>query len=224
MTGIMQAVLGGSFAPGPPTVIGQAYGGGFYAGQISTTANGVATHYLIIAPKATGERSALKWGTLGNLIGATSLIDGPGNTLLAYGTGSLDYEAARFCYQLNNSGGLNGYTDWYLPAQNELEVLYYYLKATTNANDTASGSNANAVSPEPLNTNYTTSSPAQTSAGSSFISGGSETLSGPASGQYWTSTELTSNNARRQNYSVGAWASTSKGTTSGVRAIRRIPV
>ena len=49
MTGIMQAVLGSSFAP-PPTVIGQAYGGGFYAGQISTTANGVATHYLIIAP------------------------------------------------------------------------------------------------------------------------------------------------------------------------------
>jgi hypothetical protein len=33
-----------------PTTIGQAFGGGFYAGQISTTANSVATHYLIVGP------------------------------------------------------------------------------------------------------------------------------------------------------------------------------
>lgn len=51
-------IRGGKFygeQPKFPTIIGEAWGGGYYAGQYSSTANGVATHYLIVAPKASGE-------------------------------------------------------------------------------------------------------------------------------------------------------------------------
>lgn len=40
---------------------------------------------------------------------------------------------------------LGGYTDWYMPAKNELEVLYYNLKPNISANAGASGINTNAV-------------------------------------------------------------------------------
>jgi len=109
----------------PPTFIGQAYGGGYYAGKIAVGGGGVATHYLIVAPKATGETYA-NWGTYGVLTTATSVINGPSNTtnLAARGTA---YAAATFCENLTTGG----YSDWYLPAKNELEVLYYFLKPTT---------------------------------------------------------------------------------------------
>jgi hypothetical protein len=41
-----------------PAVIGEAFGGGYFAGYISHTADGNPTHALIVAPKATGEVAA----------------------------------------------------------------------------------------------------------------------------------------------------------------------
>jgi hypothetical protein len=37
-----------------PVKVGEAYGGGFFAGYISHTADGNPTHALIVAPRATG--------------------------------------------------------------------------------------------------------------------------------------------------------------------------
>jgi hypothetical protein len=37
-----------------PAVIGEAWGGGYFAGYISHTADGNPTHALIVAPRATG--------------------------------------------------------------------------------------------------------------------------------------------------------------------------
>ena len=37
-----------------PAVIGEAFGGGYFAGYISHTADGNPTHALIVAPRATG--------------------------------------------------------------------------------------------------------------------------------------------------------------------------
>ena len=45
--------LGVIAVPLVPSVIGEAWGGGYYGGKISTSGNGVATHYLIVAPKST---------------------------------------------------------------------------------------------------------------------------------------------------------------------------
>jgi hypothetical protein len=37
-----------------PAVIGEPFGGGYFAGYISHTADGSPTHALIVAPRATG--------------------------------------------------------------------------------------------------------------------------------------------------------------------------
>ena len=65
-------LTGGTYTPALPTTIGQAYGGGFYAGKIAVGGGGVATHYLIVAPKASGENSSLAWGPSGVTTGITA--------------------------------------------------------------------------------------------------------------------------------------------------------
>jgi hypothetical protein len=218
MSGIQQMLTGGTYAPAAPTVIGQAFGGGFYAGKISTTANGVATHYLIVAPKASGENSSSAWGGYGVSTGITSVINGPTNSASLAALGA-SYQAATFCEGLT----IGGYSDWYLPAKNELEVLYYFLKPTTDANytDTGSGSNANAVSPEPISTNYTSGSPAQTIAGIGFRTGETEAF---ASSNYWSSTEASADTAWRQRFVNGVQLNVTKEAIPYVRAVRRVPV
>jgi hypothetical protein len=198
-----------------PTVIGQAYGGGFYAGKIAVGGGGVATHYLIVAPKASGESTG-SWGVYGTTTGITSVINGPTNSASLAALGA-SYQAAVFAEGLT----IGGYSDWYLPAKNELEVLYYFLKPTTNANDTPSGSNANAVSPEPVSTNYTSGSPAQTSAGIGFRTGETDAF---ASGGYWSSTESSAYGAWGQNFANGYQYGDGKFNSYYVRAVRRIAV
>jgi hypothetical protein len=216
MSGIQQMLTGGTYKPALPTTIGQAYGGGYYAGKISTTANGVATHYLIVAPKASGETSGKTWGVYGTPTGFTSLINGPTNSAGEAALGA-SYEAATFCEGLT----IGGYSDWYLPAKNELEVLYYNLKPTTDVNNTSVGSNANAVSPEPISTNYTSGSPAQTSAGIGFRTGETNAFAVAA---FWSSTELNFLSAWHQGFGSGNQGTGAKGSIYYVRAVRRIPV
>ena len=215
MSGIQQMLTGGTYKP---TTIGQAFGGGFYAGQIAVGGGGVATHYLIVAPKASGENFSVSWGTYGVTTGFTSLINGPANSAGEAALGAA-YEAATFCEGLT----IGGYSDWYLPAKNELEVLYYNLKPSTYANNTSSGSNANAVSPEPISTNYTSGSPAQTSAGIGFRTG--ETNAFASGYYYWSSTENNANLAWSQELFDGAQANGIKNDNNFyVRAVRRIAV
>jgi hypothetical protein len=214
MSGIQQNfAYGRSFVEPPPTVIGQAYGGGFYAGKINVSGT---QYYLIVAPKASGQNSSRKWGVGGVTTGITSVINGPTNSASLAALGA-DYQAAIFCEDLT----IGAYSDWYLPAKNELEVLYYFLKPTTTANDTASGSNANAVSPEPVSTNYTSGSPAQTSAGISFRTGEAESFT---LAEYQTSTEMNQTLAWVQYFDNGSQSGTSKNNPFYVRAVRRVPV
>jgi hypothetical protein len=214
----LQAVGGTGWPIVPPTVIGQAFGGGFYAGKISTTGTGVADYYLVVCPKSS-ESGYITWGVEGVTTGVTSVINGPANTATLNALGS-SYQAAQHCASLNAGSGLNGYTDWYLPAKNELEVLFYNLKPTTNANTTSVGANANAVSPEPINTNYTSGSPAQTSA-VDFRYGGTQALNADLQ---WSSTEFSSINASMQSFWTSTQSSNGKSSTQNVRAIRRVPV
>ena len=215
MSGILQAVMR-DFIPGLPMPIGTAYGGGFFAGQINVS----GTKYnLVISPKATGESSSSAWSTSTVTTGITSVINGPTNSasLAALGVG---YQAATFCEGLT----IGGYSDWYLPAKNELEVLYYYLKPSTSFNDTLSGANANAVSPEPISTIYTFYLPAQTSAGIGFRDGETNALVS-IGGYYWSSTEASSSTANAQLMQSGYQSPSSKTATSAyTRAIRRIAV
>jgi hypothetical protein len=196
-----------------PTTIGQAYGGGFYAGKINVSGT---QYYLIVAPKASGENSSRTWGVSGTTTGITSVINGPTNSASLAALGA-SYQAAVFAEGLT----IGGYSDWYLPAKNELEVLYYFLKPTTTANNTSSGSNANAVSPEVPNTNYTSGSPAQTSAGIGFRTGETDAF---ASVYYWSSTETNALDAWGQDFGPGGQYGGYKGNSGYVRAVRRIAV
>ena len=204
-----------STVPGPPA-IGASYEGGFYAGQISTTGNGVATHNLVVGPLSTAQTQNQWKNTRTATPGADSDIDGPQNTadMVADGNSTV-YPCAHFCNNLS----IGGFSDWYMPAKNELEVCYFNLKPGTQANDTSSGINPNAVPARA--SNYTSGNPAQTSA-AAFQTGGAEAFVAAAS--YWSSTESSDTGARGQYFVNGFQFGYNKDNSYRVRAVRRVPV
>ena len=174
-------------------VVGQAYGGGFFAGQISTSANGVATHNLVVCDITVGQTSAIPWGPTGVSTGATSEINGPSNSATLAGLGA-SYQAATFCEGVSSGG----FTDWYLPATRELVTVYYFLKPSTDNNyanyyfPLNSGSNAYAVSPQPISTPWAAAGPPVQTTATNFRDGASQQeFSIASSARYWSSTEVT---------------------------------
>ena len=211
----MQAVGQGIWPEGPPTTIGQAFGGGFYAGAISTTGNSIADYYLVVGPVASAQ-STRQWKNANTATaGADSVINGPQNTadIVADGNSTV-YPAGHFCNDLV----IGGFSDWYMPAKNELEICYYNLKPSTTSNSTSSGTNTNAVPSR--GSNYTAGTPAQTSA-ADFKNTGAEDF---AADYYWASTESSANNAWFQSFDYGAQAGSGKVDSYRVRAIRRVAV
>ena len=196
-----------------PLAIGDAYAGGFYAGQIGS--GSAATHNLVIGPVASAQ-STLKWKNVNTTTsGADSNIDGPQNTadMVADGNSTV-YPAAHFCNDLVTGG----FSDWYMPAKNELEVCYYNLKPTTTNNNTSSGINPNAVPARA--SNYTAGNPARTSA-TAFHPGGAEVF---AEDRYWASTEDGVFGAKLQYFDNGFQNYRSKYGLNPVRAVRRVAV
>ena len=217
MSGALQAVFQNqrSFGESPPTVIGQAYGGGFYAGQIGVSS--VATHYLVVGPVASAQSTLQYKNANTAATGADSVINGPQNTadLVADGNSTV-YPAAHFCNDLSTGGQ----TDWYMPAKNELEVCYYNLKPTTTSNNTSSGINSNAVPARA--SNYTAGTPAQTSA-VAFQTGSAEAFT---AAQYWSSTDnpAFAVTAFLQEFTNGYQNYAGKTNSLRVRAVRRVAV
>lgn len=219
MSGALQAVFQNlrSFKLPPPTVIGQAYGGGYYAGQISTAGNGIADFYLVTGPASSAGNVYRQWKTSNtSTTGTASVIDGPTNSA---NMNNSSHPAAQFCEGLT----IGGFSDWYLPAKNELEVCYYNLKPTIDSNYTSSGINPNAVPARA--SNYTTGTPAQTAA-AIFKVGGAETYSLVTFNGYWSSTQTSNptyaygqyfNNGRQYNLLT-------KTSSYMVRAVRRVAV
>jgi hypothetical protein len=214
MSGVTQAVFMNQRSFGPPA-IGSAYAGGFFAGQIGT--GGVATHNLVVAPLASGQTNAAWKNVNTTTPGADSDIDGPQNTadMVADGNSTV-YPCAHFC----NDAVIGGFSDWYMPAKNELEVCYFNLKPSTTANDTSSGINPNAVPARA--SNYTSGTPAQTSA-AAFQTGGAEPF---VASFYWCSTEgSTATTARDQFFNTGLQGLADKNySPTRVRAVRRVAV
>lgn len=201
-----------SVTPALPA-IGSALGGGFYAGQIGV--GGVASHNLIIGPVASAENASKQFKTTNTATtGTSSVIDGPTNSS---NMNNASHPAAQFCEGLT----IGGFSDWYLPAKNELEVCYYNLKPTTASNNTSSGINANAIPARA--SNYTAGTPAQTSA-TDFRSTGAEDF---ASAYYWSSTQSVAYSgtaANAQYFGYGNQNYSYKTTSYRVRAIRRVAV
>jgi hypothetical protein len=216
-----------------PAVIGEPFGGGFFAGYISHTADGNPTHALIVAPRETGATGTgytlttnPKWAdetvdvpAHATLIGASSDFDGKANTdlmmsLIADSTYSAGaFPAAQFCADLS----IGGHTDWYLPARYELEIAYFNLKPTTTANITSWGSNIYSV-PKRDN-NYTANYPQQT-----YVTAFNTSAEAFVADVHWSSTEVNATNAWTLNLSNGFQNNFTAKTTTlrRVRAVRKL--
>jgi hypothetical protein len=207
-------------APSLPA-IGAAYEGGFFAGTISHTGDGVATHALIVAPRATGARGSpyiptgfLAWKTSTTLTtGTDSDFDGAANTAAMVTAGIANHPAANFCVGLS----IGGYTDWYLPARYELDIAYFNLKPDTSSNNTSFGINDYSV---PKRTsNYTAGSPAKTT-----VSGFDTSTEGFAAGSHLSSTQVNATLGWVFNFIDGGQFSFTKTGGNRVRAFRKIPL
>lgn len=181
-------------------IVGTSMGGGFYAGRIRIDNTVFA---LIVAPKAEGEKDTSEWiAKHKDVPGAKSYCDGLANT-------NAMAEAKSKLALWVQSLSIGGNDDWYLPAQDELEIIYRTLKPTaeTNSQYARSGLNASALVPTYP---YTPESPTQTLA-EAFQTGGDQSFERE---WYWSSTQHAaySDCAWYQNFSGGGQGDGSKDT------------
>jgi hypothetical protein len=215
-----------------PAVIGEPFGGGFFAGYISHTADGNPTHALIVAPQADGATGTgytlttnLKWAdqdvavpASSTLIGASNVFDGKVNTdlmmsLITNGTYSAGaFPAAQFCADLS----IGGFTDWYLPARWELDIAYFNLKPSTATNSTSWGTNDYSVPKRTANNTLTY--PQQT-----YVTAFNTSTEAFVADSHWSSTESNANNSWNLGFGNGSQNVNSKtGTIRRVRAFRKL--
>ena len=190
---------------------GAPMGGGFFAGMINVDTE---TFALIVAPKATGERIG-KWnGSSKTVPGAESYSDGLENTIAMAEAGS---DLAQWARGLK----IDDLTDWYIPARDELELMYRNLKPTTQEN-VESFRDGDNPSSAPVGYPYTASFPAQTAA-SAFQAGGTEALE-PV--WHWASTQGAADpsGAWYQNFLYGGQTSLRKSYEGRARAVRRMKI
>ena len=193
-------------------IIGTAMGGGFYAGRVQI---GEQVFALIVAQKTEGERDDVEWiDDYKDVPDAKSYNDGLANTAAMVEAGS---ELANWARDLR----IAGHDDWYLPSQDELEIIYRNLKPTTEENScyARSGINLSAVPPTRP---YTPEFPVQTQA-ETFQSGGEQAFE---EAWYWSSTQHASHSdgAWSQIFDFGDQVSNGKGFEGRARAVRRLPI
>ena len=201
---------------GGDSLIGTPYEGGFFAGYISHTADGVATHGLIVAPRATGASGTgytlttfYQWKTTADSTSGTdSLFDGASNSA---NMNNASHPAAQFCEGLT----IGGYSDWYLPALYELDIAYKNLKPTTTNNLTSFGINPYAVPAR--GSNHTAEDPARTLS-TAFQSGGAEAF---VADSHWASTQVSTVSAYDLNFGDGQRRILTKISTIYTRAFRK---
>jgi hypothetical protein len=203
----------------------------------------MAKFRVIVAPKSSGEIASRAYknaqtaapsatGTLTEGLKATLAMVADGNSTV--------YPAAHFCNDLS----IGGYTDWYFPARDELELTYRNLRSFTGDNytianrptgatpnyqnlgslgDTSASHGVNNNS-DPQGVAYTAGSPAQTSV-AAFQSGGAEAMGSTV--LYWSSTEYNTTNSWFVYYTeigysdAGRQQAGTKDTGFYVRAVRR---
>lgn len=201
----------------------------------------MSRYRVIVAPKASGENAgiAIKNANTALPSACQTLNEGLRATqAMKDADTSTVYPAAWWARGLS----INGKSDWYIPARDELELLWRNLKPVTNANyvtadrpvaasydyatngafgDTAAthGTNNNSA---PQGVAYTTSVPGQTTA-SAFQTGNAEAFEF-GSVYYWSSTDYNASSAWSQYWGSsypGYQNATGKTNAYRVRAVRR---
>lgn len=210
--------------PEGPPVVGKPYRGGFFVGVIKI---GGSDYNLIVSPRASGSITGRYYTSGTPFTVASSLNDGLANS---NATNSGLWPAAAFARSLT----IGGFTDWYIPSRDELELYYRNLKPSTANNNSAArsvfppdsaaatGSNASAVPPTG---GYGLQNPAQTSV-VAFQYGGAE-ADLPNGATMWTSSTISSPSAdtiyqRTQSMTDGTQSILQNNNTSAVaRAFRK---
>jgi hypothetical protein len=188
--------------------IGSAFGGGYFAGQIRV---GDVLFGLVMAGAA-GELSG-RWNAgTSKVEDAVSRRDGRENTIAMDAAGS---KLAARALALN----INGFTDWYIPALDELEILYRNFKPSSCSSYPGDGINKNSV---PAGTKYTSASPAQTTV-AALVEDEADALI-PA--WYWSSTQFAADpaNAWFQGFVNGYQNGNHKSYAGRARAVRRFVI
>lgn len=222
--------------------IGAEFYAGFFAGVIDTTKGNIdaadayqtgARFALIVSPKSL-QASPLAWRSVtSNVNEARTRWDGLAVTEHV-ATRSGSWPAFDHCNGLSFPD--DGASQWYLPAMDELELLFRNLKAVTENNNLNTESElfppsaqANGVNPssDPQGSAYTATDPDQTAV-AAFQASGSQALEYAATSRFWSATEANGSEAWRQNFSQSGFVSdqrvNAKTSTSvaGVRPVRRV--
>jgi hypothetical protein len=248
MSGFLNAIIGcvgnGIAIPN----IGDNVYGGYYAGLIDTTRAGSIIsgdasttglrYMLIMAPKSLELAPGTLWKTTADAgpTGVRTRWDGLSASEAMAAAGAV-YQAATYCHGLTYPG--DGYSRWYLPAMDELELLYRNLKPTTDANyvtatastagdypyNGASYSHGYDPASDPSGAVHTSGAPAQSGL-ALFQTAGAQCLDGVTSVYYWASTEVKDTSAWIQSAgggNAGFQASNGKNSTVvRVRPVRRV--
>ena len=188
--------------------VGTAIDGGYFVGVI----NLAGEHYgLVVAPKDGGEHEPAPWSKSAKaLAGTRSYCDGHANTAAMAKAGSALATWARGL-------DLGGYTDWYLPARDELELCYRQLKPWRDENyQYRSGDNPSSV---PAGYPYTDTDPPQTPV-ANFQDSGPDAF---ADDWYWSSTQVAGAEqfAWCQDFGYGLQSRRRKTDELRARAVRR---
>lgn len=200
---------------------------------------------VIVAPKSGGENASVMYKNANTAAPATAwtLTSGKRATdaMIAADTATI-YPLAHWAASLRtlNGSGLSGYDDWYIPARDELELIWRNLKPVTNANyitqdrynAAAYTSNANKDdltqqhglnrNSDPAGAAYTASIPGQTAA-AAFQSTGAEKMEF-GSVWYWSSSESSATYAWLQgddSSDTGDQSNSLKAGKYRARAVRR---
>jgi hypothetical protein len=190
-----------------PTVPGTPFEGGYYVGRLRVGTQIVA---LIVAPKAAGETEGTWLPDYAEAPGATSFFDGAANTAAMATAGS---PIATWAQSLS----INGFSDWYLPARDELELLYRNLKPTSDDNWRRCGDNPSSLPP---GYPYAVQAPAQTQ-DEAFRAGGAEALE---LAWHWSSTQYSRSYAWSQHFDDGTQGINDTYDTGRARAVRRLVI
>ena len=215
--------IGGMQGQSPLPAIGTQTQGGYIGAYISLNQDGVATHQLIVSPKASGYSTKVYNATGASTPNTFSAkIAGPTNTDSLNAQPSV-YLAAAYVKGLT----INGYSDWYLPAYYELEAIYYNLKPNTTNNYVGSidgidlGVNPYAV-PKRTTAWTETGAPFQTSV-TAFQTSNSETYAGAPFPPWYVTSNSSGGSLIFMNFDAGGFTGFTGGTsTFPVRAIRRV--